>query len=153
MPKCGKNRNQVREKIIRKLREKLLEVKRTLDLSGNRVLLIGLIGSFARGDWWEGSDIDIVIVCEGVSGPSWKRLDLEPIVIERHPTEYHIYSPEEFELLARDARMIVYDLFTEGVILYADEEYLHRIRRIFEETIKSLKVTKIGSCLIRRLDQ
>jgi len=99
------------------------------------------------------SDIDIIIVCDNVSGPHWKRLDLPTIVINNHVVEYHIYSPEEFEILSKDARMIVYDLFVDGIILYADKEYLSKVKKIFDQAVKEMNVIREGKFLIRNLKQ
>jgi len=151
MFRSSKDRDEFREKIIKELNSKLSKIREMLDNSGKKVRIIGLTGSFARGDWHAGSDIDVIIVCDNVSGPHWRRLDLPPIVINNHVVEYHIYSPEEFEILSKDARMIVYDLFTDGLILYADKKYLAKVKRIFDQAVKELNVTKKGNFLIRNL--
>lgn len=151
MFRSSESRDKFREKIIRELSNKLLEIREMLDSSGKKVRILGLTGSFARGDWHVGSDIDVILVCNGVSGPHWKRLDISSIVINNHIVEYHIYSPEEFEILSKDARMPVYDLFNEGIILYADKKYLSKIKRIFSQAVREMRVTKKGNFLIRKL--
>ncbi|MHA1723064.1 MAG: nucleotidyltransferase domain-containing protein [Candidatus Baldrarchaeia archaeon] len=151
MLKSSKNRDKFREKIIKELNRELSKIKEMLDNSGKKVRILGLTGSFARGDWHAGSDIDIIIVCNNVSGPHWRRLNLPSIVINNHVAEYHIYSPEEFEILSKDARMIIYDLFTDGIILYADKKYLTKMKRIFNKAVKEMNVAKEGNFLIRNL--
>lgn len=153
MFRSSKDRDEFREKIIEKLNNELSKIREILDNSGKKVRILGLTGSFARGDWHVGSDIDIIIVCDNVSGPHWKRLDLPTIVINNHVVEYHIYSPEEFEILSKDARMIVYDLFADGIILYADKEYLSKVKKIFDQAVKEMNVIRKGKFLIRNLKQ
>ncbi|MEM1885751.1 MAG: nucleotidyltransferase domain-containing protein, partial [Candidatus Jordarchaeales archaeon] len=71
----SEERDRLREEIIEELKKKMHEVRAIIDPSGEKVKLIGVVGRFARGDWHPGSDIDVILVCEGVSGPHWKRLD------------------------------------------------------------------------------
>jgi len=125
------------------------EVRCLIDPLGGKVKLIGVVGSFARGDWHPGSDIDVILVYEGVSGPHWKRLDLPPVIIRGHSVEYHVLSPEEFKLLCEEARMTAYDLFNEGIIIHADKQYLDGVRRMFDEAAERMRVAKKGSFLIR----
>ena len=148
----GEARDRIRERIIGKLIGELSRIVEEVGRSGLEVKLVGLTGSFARGDWHAGSDIDVIFVCSGVSGPHWRRLDLPPVVIDGHAVEYHIYSPEEFILLAENARMTVFDLFTEGMILHADKEYLDKVRMLFDRAVEEGQVTRRGRFLVRKLD-
>lgn len=140
------------KRVIREVRDKVTELKEELKHKGHTVKLLAIVGSFARGDWHSGSDIDILIVCENISGPYWKRLaDLPPLMIENNIVEYHIYSPKEFIELARYARMSVFDLFHEGIIIYADKSFLSEVKKIFDDAVNKLQVVKEGSFLIRKI--
>lgn len=145
----SEERDRFRGEVIKELKGRLEEVGKLIDPSRRRVKLVGVVGSFARGDWHAGSDIDVLLVYEGASGPPWKRLDLPPIIVRGHWVEFHVLSPEEFELLCVDARMPAYDLFNEGLIIYADKSYLERVKRLFDEASGRMKVARRGSFLIR----
>lgn len=149
MPGGSEERNRFREEVIEELKKRMHEVRALIDPSGGRVKLIGVVGSFARGDWHPGSDIDVILVYEGVSGPHWKRLDLPPVIIRGHSVEYHVLSPEEFQLLCEDARMTAYDLFNEGIIIHADKQYLDRVKKVFGEAAERTRVAKKGNFLVR----
>ncbi len=152
MPEYCDERDKFGKKIIDELKVKLLKLKDELDSKGHQVKLIAIIGSFARGDWKKSSDIDILLVCENISGPYWKRLDLPPILIQGHAVEYHIYSPQEIKILAEDSRMIIYDFFHSGIIIYADNDFLAEIRDIFRNALQRLKVIRRGNIIIREIE-
>lgn len=69
------------------------------------VIAVGCYGSYARGDWGVGSDLDLVIVHRGVEGiedgrPGW---GLETIPV---PVEVVTYTLEQwFELMSSNRRM------------------------------------------------
>ena len=70
-----------------------------------------LYGSFARGNWQEWSDIDLVVVSPDFEGRGyWDRIDIlvEAIYKVREPIEAVAMTPEEWEkgdsLIAQYAR-------------------------------------------------
>ena len=77
------------------------------------VLKLGYFGSYARGDWGVGSDVDLVVVVTKAEEPfeqralSWDTLDL-PV-----PAELLIYTVNEWRTLSTDqgrfARTLVED--------------------------------------------
>ncbi|MCD6513669.1 MAG: nucleotidyltransferase domain-containing protein [Candidatus Odinarchaeota archaeon] len=135
------------------MKSKVVNLKEDLKRKGHAVKLLAIVGSFARGDWHSGSDVDVLIVCENVSGPYWKRLnDLPSLIVENHAVEYHIYSPEEFIDLAKYARMPVFDLFHEGIIIYADKKFLSKVKKIFDDAVSKFHVVKKGPFLIRKIE-
>ena len=70
------------------------------------VVRIGYFGSYARGDWGVGSDLDVVIVVERSEGPflrrasGWDATDL-PV-----PADVLVYTQGEWESLQREGRFL-----------------------------------------------
>jgi predicted nucleotidyltransferase len=65
---------------------------------------IGYFGSYARGDWGVGSDVDLVVIVERSERPfesralDWDATDL-PV-----PAEAVVYTVDEWEALPREGR-------------------------------------------------
>ncbi len=68
------------------------------------VMRIGYFGSFARGDWGVGSDLDLIIVVKNSSQPferrsvDWNTTEL-PV-----PADALVYTQEEWESLSKGGR-------------------------------------------------
>lgn len=61
------------------------------------VLWIGYIGSYARGDWGVGSDIDIVIILDQSTQPHWQRgLEFDASVLPV-PADLLVYTRDEWQ--------------------------------------------------------
>jgi len=61
------------------------------------ILQIGYFGSYARGDWGVGSDLDIVIVVEGTEKPFEMRasdFDTKELPV---PADVLVYTREEWQ--------------------------------------------------------
>ena len=58
-----------------------------------------LFGSYARGDWMEDSDIDLVVVSPEFKGmPIWDRMSmLRRLAPDTHAFEIFAYTPKELE--------------------------------------------------------
>ncbi len=68
------------------------------------VVRIGYFGSYARGDWGVGSDLDLVIVVEGCDQPVERRAaewDLSELPV---PADVLVCAKEEWESLERGGR-------------------------------------------------
>ena len=85
----------------------LQEVKTAIVLWVNKlvgthpeILRIGYIGSYARGDWGVGSDLDLIIIVEKSDTPFWRR----PLTLEMPespvPVEMIIYTLAEWQAMA-----------------------------------------------------
>jgi predicted nucleotidyltransferase len=69
------------------------------------VLGIGVFGSYARGDWGVGSDLDVVIVTEASNRPFYERpLDWDATSLPV-PVDLIVYTREEWERMPRESRM------------------------------------------------
>ena len=99
-------------------------------------MLVILYGSFARGDYTSGSDIDLLIVADNIPTNYWDRWSLAYEVIEGFPTDPHIYTPEEFRTMLIDGRMTPLDALTEGIKIYAEPKYMQEINMLLSETLK-----------------
>ena len=113
------------------------------------VKLIILYGSFARGDWRPGSDADLLIVAEGLPPTYGARWDLFHALVMGVPVEPHAYTPEEFEEMLEHGRMTALDALTEGIVLYAEPDYLASLRRELEDVKKRLGLKKAGDAWLR----
>jgi predicted nucleotidyltransferase len=82
------------------------------------VLRIGYFGSYARGDWGVGSDLDVIIILESSQQPfekrsvEWDTLEL-PV-----PADVLVYTQAEWESLSRERRFHQ-TLLRETVWVYA----------------------------------
>ncbi len=79
------------EKLVESLKSRLREVE------------VYLFGSFARGDWLEGSDVDIIVVSPNLRGMApEKRYRLIRLLADPSiPIEILAYTPEEFQELKK----------------------------------------------------
>ncbi|MFQ5792357.1 MAG: nucleotidyltransferase domain-containing protein [Acidobacteriota bacterium] len=65
---------------------------------------LGYFGSYARGDWGVGSDLDLVAVVEDSSEPFERRAlswDLHPLPV---PADLLVYTELEWDRMEREAR-------------------------------------------------
>lgn len=69
------------------------------------VARIGYIGSYARGDWGVGSDIDLILVVERTDRPFVERALAFDTASLSVPADVRVYTQDEFEsLLASGTR-------------------------------------------------
>jgi len=83
------------------------------------VVQIGYFGSYARGDWGVGSDLDVVIVVDKADQPfamravEWDTLDL-PV-----PTDVLVYTEAEWERMGtrrpKDVRWVYRRSESDGI--------------------------------------
>jgi predicted nucleotidyltransferase len=81
------------------------------------LLRLGYFGSYARGDWGVGSDLDLIAVVEGSASPFERRaLEWETSMLPV-PAEIVIYTREEWERLRREAGRFFRTIDREAVWL------------------------------------
>ncbi|MBO9362385.1 MAG: nucleotidyltransferase domain-containing protein [Thermoflexus sp.] len=68
------------------------------------VLRVGYFGSYARGDWGVGSDLDLVIVVAHSDQPFISRAAHWPIEELPVPADILVYTREEWERIDPDSR-------------------------------------------------
>ncbi len=84
------------------------------------VLRIGYFGSYARGDWNVGSDVDILVVVSNSKEPFLRRALTFDITSLPVPADLLVYTQEEIEKL-KDTRFYRQVLQKEVVWLYEGE--------------------------------
>jgi predicted nucleotidyltransferase len=62
------------------------------------VLAVGFFGSYARGDWGVGSDLDVVVLVTESSQPALRRsIDYDTVTGFPVPVDLLVYTTEEWE--------------------------------------------------------
>lgn len=82
------------------------------------VIKIGYFGSYARGDWGVGSDLDLIAIVSRCSEPFERRplhWDLSNLPV---PAELLVYASDEWELLLRQGRRFAQTVEREAVWVY-----------------------------------
>ena len=100
-------------------------VKRFLNLIIKKFNLKKIIvfGSFARGDYHKGSDLDLVIVGE------FKERFIDRIgkIIELNDSDLEIeamvYTEEEFQKMIQERRPFIEQVLEEGIVVYEKKEH------------------------------
>ena len=118
------------------LRAALKYVEEVRERYGDRLKLAILYGSYARGDYTPSSDVDLLIVAENIPKTYWDRWSLAYDIVENHPLDPHIYTPEEFKDMVKQGRMTALDALTEGIVIHAEPTYRQEVDDILKETLK-----------------
>jgi len=94
-------------------------------------LVAGVLhGSYARGDFHWGSDIDVLVIAEGLPAHPLRRLDLLYACVEGR-IEPKGYSKEEFIGLMHARNPIAIDALKNGVVLL-DKGFWAQLQEKFE---------------------
>lgn len=92
-----------------------------------------LYGSVAKGTYTVESDIDVIVIAEGLATDFWERLrtlnDLRP---RGAPLEVLAYTPAEFTKMLEDYSITALDAVADGYPLYG-ESYFAGLERKVEE--------------------
>ena len=83
------------------------------------ILRIGYFGSYARGDWGVGSDLDLIMVVDRAEQPFERRasqLDLTELPV---PAEVLVYTVEEWERLSSQKGRFALMLNKETIWIYS----------------------------------
>ncbi len=70
------------------------------------VLRVGYIGSYARGDWGVGSDVDVLLIVAQADLPFEQRAaawDANPLPV---PADLLVYTLDEWQRLPRDSHFV-----------------------------------------------
>lgn len=85
------------------------------------VLRIGYFGSYARGDWGVGSDIDLVVVVEDDDEAPARRAVSWDVTDFPVPADLLIYTRAEWEAIANQRRRFYEVLIRETVWVYCSD--------------------------------
>lgn len=101
------------EEIFRRIDEYKKKVVEVLDPEK-----IIMFGSFARKDFNEGSDIDLIVICD------WKEDFLDRIGVLLRLNDFGLpiepigYTRDEFEMMVEDENPFILEMLKEGVVIY-----------------------------------
>jgi hypothetical protein len=85
------------------------------------VVRIGYFGSYARGNWGVGSDLDLIIIMEHTKEPFLRRAAGWDVTKLPVPADLLVYSKEEWRSLNRNTRFYR-TLVEETVWVYVRED-------------------------------
>ena len=93
------------------------------------VLQVGYIGSYARGDWGVGSDLDVIVILETSEEPFWRRaLDFDfkgfPV-----PVDTLVYTQQEWQELAEQSSRFYRTVMEEAVWIYQGEQVNEEVKK------------------------
>lgn len=85
------------------------------------VARVGVFGSYARGDWGVGSDLDLIVVVDSSAEPFERRalsFDLLDLPV---PAELLVYTSAEWERLVEEGGRFVRVVTAEAIWVYERE--------------------------------
>ena len=82
------------------------------------VLRIGYIGSYARGDWGVGSDIDFFVLVERSDRPFEQRAAVWDTTALPVPADVLVYTVPEWEVMVAQGRRLAHEVRREAVWVY-----------------------------------
>jgi predicted nucleotidyltransferase len=88
----------------------------------NNVLRIGYFGSYARGNWGVGSDLDIIVIIHHSELPFEKRALEWDVLDFPVPVDIVVYTLAEWDKLAGGKSRFYQMIMDEAVWVYADPE-------------------------------
>lgn len=117
------------------------------ELLGENLVSLVLFGSVARGDWKEGSDIDILVAARNLPSSFSKRIDLLIPVLEKarmkSPSRPFIQVyPLNVEEAAKN-RPIYLDMLTDAVILYDKDGFMTGVLKGLHDKLATFGAKKI----------
>jgi predicted nucleotidyltransferase len=97
----------------------LREWAAALAVAHTSVLRVGFFGSYARGDWGVGSDLDVLVIVERTDAPFERRSLLFDTLALPVPTDLLVYTPDEVRSLQSEAGRFARVLTEEAVWVFA----------------------------------
>ncbi|WP_324736175.1 nucleotidyltransferase domain-containing protein [Thermococcus sp. SY098] len=113
--------------------------------------LIVLHGSIAKGTFGVGSDVDILVISDELPKNFNERLKLLYLLDETSaPMDIKGYTTKEFQKMILKGHPLALDALEEGIVLFADENYLREIKKLFTQAKKKFKRIEKGWMRIER---
>ena len=105
------------------VREAVVAWAKEIGARAPEVLAIGYFGSYARGDWGVGSDVDLLLVVEDSPLPFTRRASQwDTTVLPVPAEELLVYTKDEWELLKRQGGRFYQTVMREAVWIYEREQ-------------------------------
>ncbi len=85
---------------------------------------IYLFGSYASKSWDEQSDIDLIVIAPSNVRPLERRMELRRMLVEydrRIGLDLLVYTPDEFNMLAKEPSSFISSAIKQGVKIYDRE--------------------------------
>ena len=89
-----------------------------LGASNAQLLRLGYFGSYARGDWGVGSDLDIIAIVQSSEQPFVDRARAFDLLGLPVPAEILVYTADEWAAMEREGRRFVRQLERETVWVF-----------------------------------
>jgi len=128
-----------REEVMRYVRQVVKEL--------NPVCVV-LYGSVAKGIFGVGSDIEILVVAEGLPESFLERLGvLYELSDGEAPIEAVAYTPEEFSAMLERRHPTALHALEDGIPLHG-QEYFMEMKRRLQETKRETGLVRVEGCWI-----
>jgi uncharacterized protein len=82
------------------------------------VLRIGYMGSYVRGDWGVGSDVDLFVLVERSERPFGLRAAVWDSTALPVPADVWVYTVPEWEVMVAEGRRLAHEVRREAVWVY-----------------------------------
>jgi predicted nucleotidyltransferase len=105
--------------------------------------LVILHGSIARKEFGLGSDVDLIVVSDNLPDKVMNRIKLLYEIDEtKAPLDIKGYKSEEIREMIKKGNPLIMDAMEDGIILFADENFLKEILEFYKEERKNFKRIK-----------
>jgi predicted nucleotidyltransferase len=99
-----------------------------------------LFGSYAKGNFTEDSDIDLCVIAERLPEDEMRRRTLVGLYKTPKITAMGFY-PQEFINFLKKRRCFVYDIISDGIVVYNDG-FFEGIKIVYEECIREFQMIR-----------
>ena len=120
MPVRSLNSSVIKWPSEEEVKKSLFEWTEQLTKERGDVIRIGYFGSYARGDWGVGSDLDLIILLKKSDKPFERRgidFDTSPLPV---PTELLVYTGDEWGKLKNDENGFYPAVSREVIWVYSE---------------------------------
>jgi predicted nucleotidyltransferase len=107
--------------------------------------LVILHGSIARKEFGLGSDVDLIVVSDNLPDKIMDRIKLLYEIDEtKAPLDIKGYKSKEIRKMIKKGNPLIMDAMEDGIILFADENFLKEILEFYKEERKNFKRIEKG---------